>query len=157
MSYYPCSCSGCTDCNSTTPSCPDGSSCLKIADITLYSNTSVLPCGSSLTANVGAASDLDVCETTINWGIVSYDEDAFTNVSVNSSGVVSATTTDAAQLNTFYKIIGKAICTETLLSSYFTVKVSVRNACLDVASCPTGETCNPCTGECAETVDAELS
>jgi hypothetical protein len=157
MSFYPCSCTGCTDCSSTSNQCPDNASCLMVSDVTLFSDTSILPCGSSFSVAVGAASDLSVCDTTVNWGIVSYDADAFSSVSVNSSGVVSGTTTTAAQLNTFYKIVGKAICTETLLSSYFTVKISVRNACLDVASCPDGQECDKCSGTCLDEVDSELS
>lgn len=156
MAFYPCNCSSCTDCSSSTPSCPSGD-CLQIASLTIHSNSSVLPCSGSFSADVGAASDTSICTTTVNWGIVSYDEDAFTNVAVDSDGVVTGTTTTAAQLNTFYEILGKATCTTTLLSQYFRVRLSVRNACLDVI-CDSGFTCNPCTGNCVEDEpDSELS
>jgi hypothetical protein len=156
MSYYPCSCSPCTDCSSSTPSCPSGD-CLQVASLTIFGNSSILPCGSSFTTDVGAASDLSICTTTVNWGIVSYDEDAFTNVAVDSDGVVTGTTTTAMELNTFYEILGKAVCTTTLLSQYFKVRISVRNACLDAAPCEDpDQVCNPCTGTCIDAPDSEL-
>lgn len=125
--------------------------------MTIYGNSSILPCGTQFSSDIGAASDTTICTTSITWGIVSYDEDAFTNVAVDSDGVVTGTTTTAMQLNTFYEIIGKAICTTTLLSQYFKVKISVKNACLDTICEDPEQVCNPCTGTCIDAPDSELS
>lgn len=161
MSYYPCLCNGCTDCEATQSGGCDQGLCLKAANLVIHSNNSILPCGGSGTANIGAASDLTACTTTVNWFILpvsegGYDDDAFTSVSIDSDGVLSFTTTTAIQLNTFYTFLGKVTCSDTYLSQFFTVKVSVKNACLDIV-CPEDFECNPCDGTCVEAVDSELS
>lgn len=161
MSYYPCSCSPCSEpgCVSV-PNCPSGN-CLRVASLIVYANNSVLPCGSSATVDIGAESDFENCDGTIDWYILpstqgGYDSDAFTDVSIDSDGVLSLTTTNATLLNTFYSFIGKVVCEDSGLSQYFTVKFSVKNACLTIV-CPEGEVCDACTGTCGEAVDSGLS
>lgn len=160
MSYYPCSCSPCDGCSSTTPSCPSGT-CLRVASLIIHSNNSILPCGSSTTVDIAASSDFTDCDGTISWYILTpaqggYDSDAFTSVSISSAGVLSFTTTNVIQLNTFYTFIGKVVCSDGVLSQYFTVKFAVKNACLGIV-CPEGEVCDPCDGTCGAAVDSELS
>lgn len=156
---YPCCC--CTPVSVSTPSCPSGD-CLKVASIVVNPSSSVLPCGASGTVDIGAESDLDICTTGINWYLLpvsegGYDEDAFTGVSLSSSGVLSFTTTSLTALNTFYRFNGKVTCSDTLLSQYFYVLLSVKNACLEIV-CPDGQTCSPCDGTCIDDApDVELS
>lgn len=122
----------------------------------LNPSSSVLPCGGSGTVDIGALSDLTACTTTVNWGLLSWDTDAFESVSINSSGVLSFTTTTAIELNHFYTFTGKVTCDDTLLSQFFTVQVSVKNACLTVM-CSGDQICNPCTGTCIDPPDVELT
>lgn len=117
--------------------------------------SSVGPCGSAFTVDIGAESDLTACETSINWYILSYDEVAFTGVSINSSGVISGTTTNAAVVGSSYTFIGKVTCDDSLLSQYFTVKMFIKDLCFSVV-CPEGESCNPCDGTCGTPDDIEL-
>lgn len=155
---YPCNCS---PVSVSTPSCPSGD-CLKVASVVVNPSNSALPCGGTFTVDVGALSDLDICTTGITWHLLpvsqgGYNDDAFEDVSINSSGVLTGTTTTAIALNTFYTFNGKVTCSDTLLSQFFYVKLSVRNACLDVV-CPDGQTCDPCDGTCQdEAPDVELS
>lgn len=124
-------------------------------------SNSALPCGGSFIVDVGAESDLSNCTTGVNWYILppslgGYNSDAFESVSINSSGVLVGTTTNAIELNTFYTFTGKVTCSDTLLSQYFTVKLAVNNICLEVV-CGEGLICNPCDGSCIEPPDVELS
>ena len=153
MAQYPCCC--CDPISVSLPSCPSGN-CLMVASLIVNPDTSALPCGGNASVNVAAESDLTKCTTGVNWGLLSWDTDVFTAVSISSAGVLSFTTTTSTALNTFYVFTGKATCTGTLLSQYFTVKVAVRDACISTICSVAGQVCNPCTGLCIDPPDVEL-
>jgi hypothetical protein len=105
--------------------------------------------------DLGVLSVLTACTTTINWYLLDYDDDAFESVSINSSGVLSFTTTTAIALNTAYRFTGKVTCDDSILSQYFYVDVYVKDACFTV-ECTSPQVCNPCNGLCQDAPDVEL-
>lgn len=152
---YPCTCCS-DDCQTSYPDCPSGN-CLKAASVVVQGESSVAGCGASKTFDIGTLSDLSVCETTITWSLISWDTTAFTSVSINSSGVVSLTTTNAAAAGTAYQVVGKVFCNSTLFSQYFTLTIIVRNLCYGVVCSGATPYCNTCTGGClADLPDVEL-
>ncbi len=154
---YPCTCTY-VDYNPPSSNCGSGT-CLKIPrSIVVSAEDSVAGCGGEGTIDIAAESDLTGCTTSINWGLYNtWDSAAFEDASLNSSGVLSFTFSDSAQLNTPYLFTGVVTCEDTLLSQYFKVTVYVKNLCVASTICAEGQTCNPCTGLCADEIDVELS
>lgn len=150
MSQYPCTCSA-VSVDYPSGGCPSGD-CLRIGSAII---TAVLPCGVADTFDILGISDVEICETSIIWGLLSYDGTAFTDVSIDSSGILHFTTTSGAVPRAFYTFTGVATCSGTTISQYFTIKVPIADACYGI-TCPDGETCNPCTGLCGAIPDVEL-
>lgn len=148
---YPCICCPGGGCSSSQPTCSD---CLRAASIIVSPSESVTGCGDTGSVDILSLSDFSICETSITWALVSYDTDAFTDVTL-VDGVLEFTTTNAAVSGTFYEFIGKVHCTGTLLSQYFKVTVPIKNLCYGVV-CSEGLVCNPCTGGCISEVDVEV-
>lgn len=147
---YPCTCSA-VSVDYPSGNCPSGN-CLKIASAI---TTAVLPCGVNDSFDILAVSDVDICSSSIIWGLISYDTAAFTDVSIDSNGVLFFTATTAATPRAYYVFSGVATCSGTTISQYFTIKVPIADACYGKV-CPDGETCNPCTGLCGAIPDVEL-
>lgn len=154
---YPCNC---------TPSvisdpgpCVTGN-CLKLPNLTIDPLTSVLPCGGSFSIDIGQYADFSYCDTlggTIVWSVTSYDNTVFENVAITSEGVVTGSTTSGAleiigDLETErIEVVVQAACSGTLLAVKRTIKIPIRDACLN-KTCESGFTCYPCTGACVEGV-----
>lgn len=120
---------------------------MKVASVVLLPADSVGPCGDAGGVDIAALSDLTICTTAVTWALVSWDTAAFTSVSINSSGVLSFTSTSAAQAGTYYTFTGVVYCPDTVLSQYFTVQVPIQDLCYGV-TCLLPMVCNPCTGAC---------
>lgn len=152
---YPCNC--CVgDCTITVNGCPDSADCLQVASIIVPPATSITGCGGEGSVDVGAESTLTACTTSITWSLISWDTTAFTDVAIDSDGVLTFTSTNAAVADTYYKFIGKVHCSGSLLSQYFTVTVPIKNLCYGV-TCAESLSCNPCTGGCITPPDVEIS
>lgn len=149
---YPCTCSSVS--YPPESSCPSGN-CLRVPSITVLPQDSVSGCGATGTVDILAESNLDICETTVNWYLLSYDTAAFEAVTL-TTGVLEFTTTNAALVGSSYTFTGRVTCEGSLLSQYFTVNVFIKNLCLGVLCVTEGESCDPCSGECVETPDVEL-
>jgi hypothetical protein len=155
MAYTPCSCSPCVGCV-TVNSCPDNSNCLQLPTMVIPAETSV-PCNSSGTVDIGAESNLDACETSINWWVDTWDDIAFENVEIDSNGVLAFDSTNSMVAGQSYKFTGRAACASTLVSGYWQVTLIGKNLCYGI-NCPDEDTdCNPCTGVCEESDDVEVS
>lgn len=147
---YPC---GCQPSVISDPGpCPSGN-CLKLPNLTIDPLTSVLPCGGSFNIDMGQYADFTAKVGTINWSLDSYDNTIFENMAISSAGVVTGSTTSAAQahVDEWYDIVVKAADSGSLLSVKRTIKIPIKNACLN-KSCDPGFSCNPCTGNCVEGV-----
>lgn len=147
---YPCNC---TPIEVSDPGpCPSGN-CLKLPNLTIDPLTSVLPCGGSFSIDIGQYADFSACDGTITWSIESYDATIFENMAITNLGVVTGSTTSAAQahIDEWFDVVVQAACSGSLLAVKRTIKIPIKNACLNV-SCVPGFTCNPCTGVCVEGV-----
>lgn len=149
---YPCQCSPSTV---VVPICPTGN-CLKVPNITIDPLTSVLPCGGTFSIDIGALSTFEACTGNILWGVVGYDGTVFENVAITSGGVLTGSTAGGAlnYINVLdteaIDIVIQAACDNSLLAVQRTVKIPIRNACLNKICDTEGYTCNPCTGNCIE-------
>lgn len=108
--------------------------------------------------DVAAVSDLTHAVGTVNWYLVSYNTTAFTSASMNiSTGVLSFTASSDGVPGTFYEFVVYAKDAGSLLASYATIRIPIKDACYGVI-CGSGETCNPCTGACVAVLpDNELA
>lgn len=145
MSYqiYPCVCTP----SVVIPS-PPCDNCLQIPSVIIDPLTAPAPCGVVAVVDIGTLSTLDVCTGTINWSILSFDEDAFTSVTISAAGVVTLTTADTAVGGQEYTIIGKGACSNSIHSRQFFIKLIVQDLCFNIDCVEGEETCNPCTGDC---------
>ena len=148
---YPCTCSA-VSVEYPSGGCPSGN-CLRIGSAII---TAVLPCGVNETFDILAISDVDICETTILWALLSYDTAAFSSASINSSGVLSFTTTSAATPRSYYTFTGVATCSGTTISQYFTIKVPIEDICYGHVCADVDTICSPCSGVCVDITDVEL-
>lgn len=151
---YPCCC--CTpDSVTPPPACPSGNCLLVPQKVTINPTTSVLPCGASGSVDIATLSDLTNCTGNVVWQLVSYDETAFSTAGINSSGLLSFTTTSAAVVGQFYVFLVKAMCDNSILSAFVEVYVPIKDGCYATV-CDPGESCNPCTGNCAPIVPDQI-
>lgn len=151
---YPVNCCCCVPVSVTVPACPSGN-CLRVASLVVTPSNSTLPCGGAFSISIGAESDVTACTTGVNWYIINYNEDAFDNIVISSTGVVTGNTTSTISLNTPYTIVGKVTCDGSLLSQYFYITFFVKDVCFEI-ECSGTQECNPCDGTCQEPVDVEL-
>lgn len=152
---YPCICTPCTGCV-TTPSCPSGD-CLRVASFPVDPETSVLPCNHTGTVDIAAESDLSICTGTLVWELISWDTTAFSGVTISDAGVITFTSTSAAEVRKYYEFVGRVFCTGTLLSQFFTILVPIKDGCYGKV-CPSGQVCDPCSPtQCIASPDVELS
>lgn len=155
---YPCVCSSYSYTPSSSSGCGSGT-CLRVPrNMLISAEDSIAGCGQSGELDIAALSDLTACTGTVTWGLyATWDTAAFSSASIDAAGVLSFTSTEAAQLSTPYLFTGVAACPDTLLSQYFEVTIFIKNECSPSTVCGEGFVCNPCTGSCVAEVDVEVS
>lgn len=154
---YPCTCSPSQIQPPPSGGCPSGV-CIFVPSLVI-SGESAPNCGNvAFTIDMAANSDLSACSGDINWALfTTWDHVAFSSMSIDSDGVIHGVTTADAVPATFYILSGLATCSNSLLSTYFTVSLPIANPC-GVVLCEDGQACLPCTGECSDIIpDAVLT
>lgn len=134
------------------PSCED---CLKLVSLRYACANGPAPCGDegtgTLVEDLSLLNDVSACDCGDDavYTIVSYDETAFSSVTITSGGVLTVVTTDEFVSKKEYLIVYKVDCPCNILSGTGNIYICMKNLCAGV-NCADGEYCDQCDGLCKD-------
>lgn len=125
-------CSGCLQVNGLRVGCADGPE----------------PCGNTVQINLAEKNDLTICTGVPVWSLKYWDPIAFTNVTLNQSGLLSFDTTNYYKHGKEFRITYEVDCPNSIHRAEADIWVCFKNPCDDGCT-----DCNPCTGNCLSASD----